>query len=169
MLLNILATVYEQPVENELHKRRDVGYLISRICSSLCVRMSRFSTTRLFFPTAICDMLARLRQTKQQPPTGQTEQANSTLCWTPMRCRAASRRPERHRKLSGHEKRRYLSNVTECNIFRTKPIFDKTNFQRTREPRPNYVSHHSSYARRKHGELKIPPILAPNWNSKRFS
>lgn len=70
----------------------------------------------------------------------------------PRRCR----HPERHRKLSGHEKRRYLSNVTECNIFRAKPIFDKTNFQRTREPRPNYVRRRSSYARRKRGEYKIP-------------
>lgn len=30
------------------------------------------------------------------------------------------RRSKRHRKLSGHEKRRYLSNVTECNIFRVQ-------------------------------------------------
>lgn len=119
--------------------------------------MSRFSTTRLFFPTAICDMLARLRQTKQQTPTERTGQANSTLRWTPIRD-AAPRRPERHRKLSGHEKRRYLSNVTECNIFRAKPIFDKTNFQRTREPRSNYV---------RRSEFKISPVLAPNWNFRR--
>lgn len=66
-------------------------------------------------------------------------QANSTL---------PPRRSKRHRKLSGHEKRRYLTNVTECNIFRASPIFDKTNFQQTRELRPNYVRYRSSYERR---------------------
>lgn len=125
------------------------------------VNVPFLDNTRLFFPTAICDMLARLRQTKQRTPTERTGQANSALRWTPMRPRrAAPRPPKRHRKLLGHEKRRYLSNVTECNIFRAKPIFDKTNFQRTREPRPNYVRRRSSYARRKHGEFKISYILS---------
>lgn len=131
--------------------------------------MSRFSTTRLFFSTAICDMLARLRQTKQQTSTGRTGQTNSSTVLNAdapprrvaSRC-AAPRCPERHRKLSGHEKRRYLSNVTECNIFRAKPIFDKTNFQRTPEPQPNYVRHRSSYTRRICSGFKIRPILAPN-------
>jgi len=86
----------EREGEGERH-----GYLISRIRGSLCAPMSRFSTTRLFFPTAICRVLARLRQTKQQTPTGR---ANST------QQRTAMRRSGRHRKLSGHEKRRYLSN-----------------------------------------------------------
>lgn len=81
-------------------------------------------------------------------------QANSTL----LNADVPPRRVVRNviANFRGMKKRRYLTNVTECNIFRASPIFDKTNFQRTRELRPNYVRYRSSYARR--SEFKIPHL-----------
>jgi len=105
--------------ERERERERH-GYLISRIRGSLCAPMSRFSTTRLFFPTAICRVLARSRQTKQQTPTGeQTAHNSGRRC--AVRDVIANFRGMKNVAIS----------LTECNIFRAKPIFDKTNFQRT--------------------------------------
>lgn len=143
MMLNVtgyFTPLCEWPMENELHERR--GYLISRICNSLCERMSRFST-----------YATRLHVYVKQSSRHQT-------CRQTAHCATASFETS-SQTFGGYEKRRYLSNVTECNIFRVQAQYSIKPISNGRELRPNYVRHRSSYARR--CEFKIPHLVA-NWN-----